>query len=68
MPHQPPQRGLVELTIPERGDKRQPEAVQASSKIASSKVASLKVGSLKIGSLKVGHWSISSRVEPETGQ
>src|SRR5712672_2763707 len=57
MPHQPPQRRLVEFAIPERRDQRQPEAMQGSLKIGS-----LKIGSSKIGSSKVSHWSISLRL------
>jgi hypothetical protein len=57
MPHQPPQRRLVEFAIPERRDQRQPKALQASLKIGSS-----KIGRSKIVSSKVSHWSISLRL------
>jgi hypothetical protein len=34
MPNQPPQRSLIERTIAERRDERQPEAVQLASKVS----------------------------------
>jgi hypothetical protein len=51
VPHQRPQRRLIERSIPKRRDERQPEAMQGSSKIGSSKIASSKVS----------HWSVSLR-------
>src|SRR6266550_2108580 len=59
MPHQPPQRRLVEFAIPERRDQRQPKALQASLKIGSSKVGSSKVRNSKVRNSKVSHGSIS---------
>src|SRR5712672_2728640 len=62
MPHQPPQRRLVEFAIPERRDQRQPKALQRSLKIGSSKIGRSKIGSSKVRNSKVSHGSISLRL------